>query len=134
MKMLKGIIRFFRRIFRGIGRIIDKLFVIPLTRLGLFLGEKSDKGAGKFEKWLNKKNTLVFLSLILALLLFFYVSNQSTIVDSAAEVLKNQKVEATYNKEAYVIEGIPETADVTLIGRTVDLYLAKEWIKHNYTD
>lgn len=126
MKMLKGIIRFFRRIFRGIGRIIDKLFVIPLTRLGLFLGEKSDKGAGKFEKWLNKKNTLVFLSLILALLLFFYVSNQSTIVDSAAEVLKNQKVEATYNKEAYVIEGIPETADVTLIGRTVDLYLAKQ--------
>ena len=126
MKMLKGIIRFFRRIFRGIGRIIDKLFVTPLTRLGLFLGEKSDKGAGKFEKWLNKKNTLVFLSLILALLLFFYVSNQSTIVDSAAEVLKNQKVEATYNKEAYVIEGIPETADVTLIGRTVDLYLAKQ--------
>lgn len=126
MKMLKGIIRFFRKIFRGIGRIIDKLFVIPLTRLGLFLGEKSDKGAGKFEKWLNKKNTLVFLSLILALLLFFYVSNQSTIVDSAAEVLKNQKVEATYNKEAYVIEGIPETADVTLIGRTVDLYLAKQ--------
>ena len=126
MKMLKGIIRFFRRIFRGIGKIIDKLFVTPLTRLGLFLGEKSDKGAGKFEKWLNKKNTLVFLSLILALLLFFYVSNQSTIVDSAAEVLKNQKVEATYNKEAYVIEGIPETADVTLIGRTVDLYLAKQ--------
>lgn len=126
MRMLKGIIRFFRRIFRGIGKIIDKLFVTPLTRLGLFLGEKSDKGAGKFEKWLNKKNTLVFLSLILALLLFFYVSNQSTIVDSAAEVLKNQKVEATYNKEAYVIEGIPETADVTLIGRTVDLYLAKQ--------
>ena len=27
MKMLKGIIRFFRKIFRGIGRIIDKLFV-----------------------------------------------------------------------------------------------------------
>ena len=127
MKMLKGIIRFFRKIFRGIGRIIDKLFVIPLTRLGLFLGEKSDKGAGKFEKWISKRNTMIFVSLLLALLFFFYVDNQaSTIIDSAAEVLENQTVEATYNKEAYIVEGLPETADVTLIGRTVDLYLAKQ--------
>ena len=63
----------------------------------------------------------------MALLLFFYVDSQaSTVIDSAAEVLQNQKVEATYNKEAYVVEGLPETADVTLIGRTVDLYLAKQ--------
>ena len=35
-------------------------------------------------------------------------------------------MDVTYNKEAYIIEGLPETADVTLIGRTVDLYLAKQ--------
>lgn len=63
----------------------------------------------------------------MAILLFFYVDNQaSTVIDSAAEVLRNQEVEATYNKEAYVVEGLPDTADVTLIGRTVDLYLAKQ--------
>ena len=33
---------------------------------------------------------------------------------------------AEYNEEAYVIEGLPTTVDVTLIGRTSDLYLAKE--------
>ena len=127
MKMLKKIIRTIKKIFRGIGNFIDTFIVTPITKFGLFIGEKTDKQAGKFEKWLNKKNTLVFISLLVALLLFFYVDNQaSTVIDSAAEVLQNQKVEATYNKEAYVVEGLPETADVTLIGRTVDLYLAKQ--------
>ncbi len=127
MKMLKKIIRFFRNIFRGIARFIDKCIITPITKFVLFIGEKTDKQAGKFEKWLNKRNTLVFISLLMAILLFFYVDNQaSTVIDSAAEVLRNQEVEATYNKEAYVVEGLPDTADVTLIGRTVDLYLAKQ--------
>ena len=127
MKVLKKIIRFFRNIFRGIARFIDKCIITPITKFVLFIGEKTDKQAGKFEKWLNKRNTLVFISLLMAILLFFYVDNQaSTVIDSAAEVLRNQEVEATYNKEAYVVEGLPDTADVTLIGRTVDLSDLKE--------
>ena len=127
MKGLKKIIKAIKKFFLSIFNFIDRVIVTPVTKFGLFLGEKTDKNAGKFEKWLNKKNTLVFISLLMALLLFFYVDNQaSTVIDSAAEVLHNQTVEATYNKEAYVVEGIPETADVTLIGRTVDLYLAKQ--------
>lgn len=127
MKRLKKIIKGLKRFFRAVANIIDKIIVTPITKLGLFLGEKTDKGAGKLEKLLSKRNTLIFISLIVALLVFFYVDNQaSTVIDSAAEVLQNQVVEATYNKEAYIIEGLPETADVTLIGRTVDLYLAKQ--------
>ena len=127
MKVLKKIIRKVKKFFRIIGNIIDKCIVTPITKFALFIGEKTDKQAGKFEKWLNKRNTLVFISLLISVLLFFYVdSRANTVIDSSAEVLRNQIVEATYNKEAYVIEGIPETADVTLIGRTVDLYLAKQ--------
>jgi len=127
MKKLKKIIKAIKKIIRTIAGFIDKFIVTPITKFALFLGEKADKNAGKFERWLNKRNTLVFISLILALALFFYVdSRSSTMIDSSAEILRNQVVEATYNKEAYVIEGIPETADVTLIGRTVDLYLAKQ--------
>ena len=127
MKMLKKIIKFFRNLFRTIGSFIDKFIVTPVTKFAMFIGEKADKGAGKFERWLNKRNTLVFVSLLVSLLIFFYVDNQaSTVIDSAAEVLHNQIVDVTYNKEAYIIEGLPETADVTLIGRTVDLYLAKQ--------
>ncbi len=127
MKTLKKIIKSIKKFFRVFARIIDKLIVTPVTKFGLFISEKFDKGAGKFEKWISKRNTMIFVSLLLALLFFFYVDNQaSTIIDSAAEVLENQTVEATYNKEAYIVEGLPETADVTLIGRTVDLYLAKQ--------
>lgn len=127
MKTLKKIIRTIKKIIRAIIAFIDRFIVTPVTKLALFIGEKTEKNTGKFERWLNKRNTLVFISLILSLGLFFYVdSRSSTMIDSSAEVLRNQSVEATYNKEAYVIEGIPEVADVTLIGRTVDLYLAKQ--------
>ena len=127
MKTLKKIVKFFRNLFRTIGSFIDKFIVTPVTKFAMFIGEKADKGAGKFERWLNKRNTLIFVSLLVSLLIFFYVDNQaSTVIDSAAEVLHNQIVDVTYNKEAYIIEGLPETADVTLIGRTVDLYLAKQ--------
>ena len=127
MKTLKKIIRAIKKIIRGLIAFIDKFIVTPITKIALLIGEKAEKNTGKFERWLNKRNTLVFISLILSLGLFFYVDSQSSnLVDSSAEVLRNQLVEATYNKEAYVIEGIPESADVTLIGRTVDLYLAKQ--------
>ncbi len=127
MKKLKKIIKVIKKVFRTIVAVIDKYIITPITKFALFIGEKTEKNTGKFERWLNKRNTLVFISLILSLVLFFYVDSQSTtLVNSSAEVLRNQIVEATYNKEAYVIEGIPETADVTLIGRTVDLYLAKQ--------
>lgn len=127
MKMFKKIIKTIKKIIRFIVALVDKYIVTPITKLALMIGEKLDKNAGKFERWLNKRNTLVFISLIISFMIFFYVDSRSnTMVDSSAEVLRNQVVEATYNKEAYVIEGIPEKADVTLIGRTVDLYLAKQ--------
>ncbi len=127
MKALKKIIKAIKKIIRTIAAFVDRYIVTPITKLALLIGEKIDKNAGKFERWLNKRNTLVFISLLMAIALFFYVDSQSsTMITSSAEVLRNQAVEATYNKEAYVIEGIPDTADVTLIGRTVDLYLAKQ--------
>jgi len=123
-KKKKNIIVIF---LKNIIKLIDKSIVVPITKFFLLISEKFTKKTGTFEKWLVRKNTLVFLSLIIALIFFFYVDSRSTIlIDSSAEVLRNQKVIATYNKEAYVVEGLPETADVTLIGRKVDLYLAKQ--------
>jgi len=60
-------------------------------------------------------------------MLFLYVDNESTaIITDSAEVLYGQEVKVTYNNNSYVIEGLPESVDVTLIGRKVDLYLAKQ--------
>ncbi len=127
MRAIKSIFRKIFGIFRSIYHIIDKKIIMPITKLILLISDKAGKHTGKFEKWLTKKNTLIFISLILAIGLFFYVDNESTaMIDSRAEILYDQKVEVIYNEEAYVIEGLPETVDVTLIGRQVDLYLAKQ--------
>ena len=127
MKMLKNIGRTLAAVVRSIFKWIDRHIITPLTKFVLFISEKTGAKTGKFERWLTRKNTLIILSLILAIGFFFVVDSKSIIlVDSSAEVLYDQKVEATYNREAYVVEGLPETVDVTMIGGTAELYLAKQ--------
>ena len=121
-------------IIRALFRLIDKRLITPITKFILFIGEKLGQRTDKFERWLVKKNTLVFLSLIIAISAFFAIDKKTTsLVDSYAEVLYNQKVEAIYNTETYVVEGLPETVDVTLIGRKNDMYLAKQSSKGTVT-
>ncbi len=112
---------------KAIIRLIDKKIITPITKFILMITDKMGRRTDKFERWLVRKNTLIFISLILAIISFFAIENKSVVlVDSYAEVLHEQKVEAIYNTEKYVVEGLPETADITLIGRKVDMYLAKQ--------
>ena len=127
----KSIFVFF---IKNIIKVIDKSIVMPISKFFDKISSKFNKNGNKLERFLVKKNTMIFLSLIIAIIIFFYVDSKSSIlVDSSAEVLRNQNVIATYNKEAYVVEGLPEEADVTLIGRRVDLYLAKQLSSGNVT-
>lgn len=127
----KSIFVFF---IKNIIKLIDKSIVMPISKFFDKISCKFNKNGNKLERFLVKKNTMIFLSLIIAIIIFFYVDSKSSVlVDSSAEVLRNQNVIATYNKEAYVVEGLPEEADVTLIGRRVDLYLAKQLSSGNVT-
>ncbi|MCI7241611.1 MAG: CdaR family protein [Bacilli bacterium] len=127
----KSIFVFF---IKNIIKVIDKSIVMPISKFFDKISSKFNKNGNKLERFLVKKNTMIFLSLIIAIIIFFYVDSKSSVlVDSSAEVLRNQNVIATYNKEAYVVEGLPEEADVTLIGRRVDLYLAKQLSSGNVT-
>ena len=123
----------FKKIFliiKAIGKLIDKKIITPITKFILIISEKMGNRTDKFERWLVRKNTLLFLSLVIAIISFIVIDNKAIVlVDSYAEVLHDQKVEAIYNTETYVVEGLPETADVTLIGRKVDMYLAKQLSK-----
>ena len=99
MKMLKNIGRTLAAVVRSIFKWIDRHIITPLTKFVLFISEKTGAKTGKFERWLTRKNTLIILSLILAIGFFFVVDSKSIIlVDSSAEVLYDQKVEATYNR------------------------------------
>ena len=117
-----------KKIIRTIILFFDRWLITPITKLVLLISGLVKNNGREVEKFINKKQTLIVLSLIFAFLLFFWVDkNSDTLINKSAEILYNQPVTAEYNEEAYVIEGLPSTADVTLIGRTSDLYLAKQY-------
>jgi len=115
---------------KAIIRLIDKKIITPITKFILMITEKMSRRTDKFERWLVRKNTLVFISLLISIAAFFAIDKRTiSLVDSYAEVLYDQKVEAIYNTETYVVEGLPETVDVTLIGKKIEMYLAKQLSK-----
>lgn len=117
-----------KKIGKKIVLFFDKWLITPVTKLILWVTDFVKNNGREIEKFINKKQTLIILSLIFAFIVFFIVDqNSDTILNKNAEILYNQPVIAEYNEEAYVIEGLPTAVDVTLIGRTSDLYLAKQY-------
>ena len=86
------------------------------------------KGSTKaFDRLSGKTSTLLIISLILAFAVFLFIDNESNVmIDQYAEVLYDQPVTAVYNEESYVIEGLPKTVDITLIGQRRHIFLAKQ--------
>ena len=126
-KMLKAL----WNIIKNIYKIFDRFIIVPISRIVYEISKKIKANTNRFEKILNKPITLLYLSLGLAILFFYLVDNKViSLVETEAEILVNVPVNVEYNKEAYVIEGVPETVDITLIGRKSDLYLSKQLGEH----
>lgn len=131
---MKKIISKIKAFFQKIWYIIDKIIIMPVTKLVYKITSKFDNSSKKFENWLSTSNTLIFISLFLAIATFIIIDQKIIIFnDNTAEVLKNQEVKTIYNEEAYVVEGLPEVVDVTLIGNKTDLYIAKQSSSHDVT-
>lgn len=117
-----------KNIFLKIVNLFDKLIITPITKLILLITDSLKNNGHGLEKILTNRQSLVIISLLCALVTFFMIDNKfTTLVDNSAEVLYGQKVKAIYNEEAFVVEGLPKTVDVTLIGRKWDVYLAKQY-------
>lgn len=124
---MKKISKFFGRLFRRIGMIFDKLLVTPITRIILKIIEISKSSAKALDRLSGKTSTLLVISLILAFLVFIFIDNESNVmIDQYAEILYDQPVTAVYNEESYVVEGLPNTVDITLIGQRRHIFLAKQ--------
>lgn len=116
----------FKSIFKGIYKVIDKVIVTPISTLIYKIQNKLGKDS-KIEKLLNRPNALLILSLLFAVVLFCFVDNAAvSLVNNDAKFLTNIPVEVEYNSSAYVIEGIPETVDMTLIGKKTEIYLSEK--------
>lgn len=129
---MKKIVKSIKKFFKSIITFIDKKIVVPITKLVLFITSKFDSNSRRLENLLSRNNTLLFISLFLAIVTFIVIDQKIIVfTDNAAEVLKNQPVSVEYNEEAYVVEGLPETVDITLIGSKTDLYIAKQSSSHD---
>lgn len=125
---MKKISRAVGRFFKSIARFFDKWLITPLTKFFVsFIDFFNNKGS-KFEKFLVNRQALVVISLLFALITFYMIDEKHvTLIDKSAEVLYNQKVNVKMNEALYVVEGVPEEVDVTLVGRKMDVYLAKQY-------
>lgn len=137
MKKIKKVIKMskifkpFIAFFKGIYKLIDKLIVIPISRIIYRVSEISKNNSGRFEKILNRPNILIYVSLFSAIIIFLLIDTKAiNLVTEEAEIISGQPIKIIYNEEAYVVEGVPGSVDITLIGRKSDLYLAKQLGEH----
>ncbi|MEG0995258.1 MAG: hypothetical protein RSE91_04770, partial [Bacilli bacterium] len=122
---MKKIIKSLKKIIVNIYSLIDKIIIVPITKFFLKISDFFKENKFALEKFIGNKQTLIVVSLLFSLFIFFLVDSKGNIlIDNSAGVLDKQPVTAIYNEEAYVIEGLPKTADITLIGRKSDIYLA----------
>ena len=123
-KLIKAFLRF-------IGKIIlffDKILITPIMKLVLHITDFFKVVTKGLERFVSTKRALLVISLIFAFIAFYKLDKDSSIMmNNYAERLYGEPVTAIYNEEAYVIEGVPEKADVVLIGNKSNIYLAKQY-------
>ena len=125
---MKKISRAIKKVFKAIFSFFDKILITPITKffMGIYKFFKNN-GTG-IEKILVNRQALVVISLVFALITFYTIDQKHiTLIDNSAEILYNREVKTNYNEELYVVEGVPDTVDVTLVGRRWDVYLAKQY-------
>lgn len=116
-----------KNFFNNMFNFFDRKVIVPITKVVYTISKKLSMPNKKFETWLSKSTTLLFVSLFISIAIFIFVDRKIiTFSSQSAEVFKDQPVNVVYNDEQYVVEGLPETVDVTLIGSKADLYIAKQ--------
>ena len=123
-KILRGIYKF----FNGIYKFFDRLIITPIARFMMMIMNFLNTNSKPLERLLNNKMFLIVISLVLSLAAFFWVDKLAdTMMNNSADVIYGKDVSVLYNEEAYVVEGLPKSVDITLIGRRADLYLANQY-------
>lgn len=124
---MKKIIKIFVNLFSPIASFFDRVLITPITRIILKVMEIFKGNAKTIDKFASKKSTLLVISLLLAFCTFIIVDQQSNVmIDQYAEILYDRPVTAIFNEELYVVEGLPETVDITLVGQKRHIFLAKQ--------
>lgn len=124
----------FVKSIKKIANFFDRILITPISKLAYFIKDKFSFKSGFIDRMLNKPNVLLYISLILSFTMFMMVQkNFINFSDTKAITMSNLPVEVEYNDEAYVIEGLPTKADLVLLGKKSELYLAEQYGDHKIT-
>ena len=111
----------------SIYKVIDKIIIMPISRIVYNLNKVMSANNISFNKLLNRPQFLIVISLIFSVICFWLIDHKViSLVDTEAEIIKNVPVKLVYNEEAFVVENVPDTVDITIAGRKSDIYLAKQ--------
>lgn len=126
-KFLKKIGRIIFTILESLFKVIDKIIIMPISRLVYNISKSLNNNNINFNKLLNRPHFLIVISLIFAIICFWLIEYKViSLVENEAEIIKNVPVKLVYNEEAFVVENVPETINITIAGRKSDIYLAKQ--------
>lgn len=124
---MKAIMKIFKDMYTSISNFINRILVIPISKLIFKITSKFDKKGKLFENWLSRSNTLLFISLLISITIFIIIDQKIVnYSESSAEILQAQNIQVLYDEDNYVVEGIPDNVDIQLIGNKADLYIAKQ--------
>lgn len=124
---MKKIIKGIGKILHHIGSFFDKWLITPITKFILRIIDFFKDNSKSLDRFMGKKSTLIVVSLLLAFAVFVLIDQESSVMaDQYAEILYKQPVTAVYNEELYVVEGLPESVDITLVGEKRHIFLAKQ--------
>ena len=124
---MKKIIRKIGRLLHHVGLFFDKWLITPITKFILIIMNFIKDNSKNIDRFTGKKSTLLILSMLMAFGIFVWIDQESNImIDQYAEILYDQQVTAVYNEELYVVEGLPKTVDITLVGQRRHIFLAKQ--------
>ena len=92
---------------KKVTKFFDKKLITPFTKFFVLITEKTKELGIVFEKLFSKKSSLVVVSLIISLGIFYYVDTKSTsISETSAEVI--YKMAKYFNVSADYILGITD--------------------------
>lgn len=121
-KKKNPVVTFFKKLYK----IVDTVIVTPISTV-IYKIQKKFGNDNKLEKLLGRPHVLFVLSGVLATAFAILVNVKATnFVSENAEFLTNIPVRVDYNSSAYVVEGVPKTVNITLIGKKSELYLARK--------
>ncbi len=134
MKVVKIMIKFLKKIGRIIYTIIDsfckfidKIIIMPISRLVYNISKSLGGNNTSFNKLLNHPRFLIIISLVFAIICFLLIDNKViSLISNEAEIIKDVPVKLVYNDEAFVVENVPETVNITIAGGKSSIYLAKQ--------